>query len=426
MTASVSRRTLLSAALFGMGRLVLPPSVFARAKISGTAREKQWRQDLQILAQELPQRAKPLQDAHKKHAFLSRLEHMDKSVGSRTDNQILVSIMQSLALIGDSHTKPALGSFLLPSYPINLYWFKEGLYVTSAGDQCPELLGARLLKIGDTPVEHVLRLLKTLIGHENEWVFKSLVQYLIISAKILNGGGFASDPVQASFEFHLQDGSHRRSTLSAGTDMGNSTSLSSRLLRWSQPEKNYWFQPLPGSEAIYFGYSACWEMPGLPFAAFQRQLLDAITVTRCRRLIIDLRNNGGGSSAILDPLIASLVEKKFPTGPLPVFVLIGRGTQSSAAMNAIELKQKAAAVLVGEPSGAKPNHYGELNELELPNSHLRIQYSTTYFHLWPVDSDRSLYPDIRVTETWKDFNAGRDLALSAALKAPRPLLIRSS
>lgn len=249
---------------------------------------------------------------------------------------------------------------------------------------------------------------------------------MIISAKILNGSGFASDPVQASFEFRMQDGTHRRSTLSAGTGMGNPTSLSGRLLRWSKPEKNYWFHPLPGSDAIYFCYSACREMPDLPFAAFQRQLLNAITETRCQRLIIDLRDNGGGNSAILDPLIASLVEEKFPTGPLPVFVLIGRGTQSSAAMNAIDLKQRAAAVLVGEPSGAKPNHYGELNQLELPNSHLRIQYSTTYFHLWPVDSDRSLNPDIRVTETWKDFNAGRDAALSAALKAPRSLLIRTS
>lgn len=426
MKASVSRRTLLSAALFGMGRLALPPSLFAWAKLSDAERDEQWRQDLQILAQELPQRAKPLQDPHKKHAFLSRLEHLDKSVPFRTDNQILVAIMQSLALIGDSHTKPAIESFALPFYPINLYWFKEGLYATSAGDQCPELLGARLLKIDHTPVGHVLRLLKTLIGHENEWVFKSLVQYLIISAKILNGGGFATDPVQASFEFRMQDGTHRRRTLSAGTGMGNSTSLSNRVLRWSRPEKNYWFQPLSGTEAIYFCYSACREMPGLPFATFQHQLLDAIRDTRCRRIVIDLRDNGGGSSAILDPLIASLVEEKFPTDPLPVFVLIGRGTQSSAAMNAIDLKQRAAAVLVGEPSGAKPNHYGELKELKLPNSHLRIQYSTTYFHLWPVDSDRSLYPDIRVTETWKDFNAGRDLALSAALKAPSPLLIRTS
>lgn len=426
MKASVSRRTLLSAALFGMGRLALPPSVFAWAEISGVERDEQWHQDLHVLAQELPEKAKPLQDPHKKHAFLSRLEHVDKSVASRTDNQILVAIMQSLALIGDAHTKPAIYGFLVPFYPVNLYWFKEGLYATGTGDQCPELVGARLLKVGDTPVGHVLQFLKTLIGHENEWVFKSLVPYLIISAKILNGGGFASDPVRASFEFRMQDGTHRRRTLSAGTAIANSSSLSSRLLRWSKPEKNYWFQHLPGADAIYFCYSACREMPDLRFAAFQRQLLDAIRGTRCQRLIIDLRDNGGGSSAILDPLIASLLEEKFPTDPLPVFVLIGRGTQSSAAMNAIELKQRAAAVLVGEPSGAKPNDYGELKELELPNSHLRIQYSTTYFHLWPVDSDRALYPDIRVTETWKDFKAGRDVALSAALKAPRPLLIRTS
>lgn len=117
MKVSVSRRTLLSAALFGIGRLALPPSLFAWAETSGVERDEQWRQDLQILAQELPQRAKPLQDPHKKHAFLNRLEHLHKSVASRTDNQILVAIMQSLALIGDSHTKLPSRALLCRSIP---------------------------------------------------------------------------------------------------------------------------------------------------------------------------------------------------------------------------------------------------------------------------------------------------------------------
>lgn len=97
---------------------------------------------------------------------------------------------------------------------------------------------------------------------------------------------------------------------------------------------------------------------------------------------------------------------------------------SSAAMNAIDLKGRVAAVLVGEPAGTNPNHYGELKELELPNFRLRIQYSTNYFHPWPDSVGRSLDPQIRVTETWKDFHAGKDAALTAALHAPLQQIIR--
>jgi len=387
-------------------------------------RDNRWHQDLQLLARELRYNCKPLEDKHKQRAFLHHLDDLDKTVNSRTDEQMLVGIMQSLAVIRDAHTKPAIESFLLPFYPMILYWFKEGLYVIRAGEQCPEVLGARLLKVGQTPADQVLQFLKTLLGHENPWIFKALAPYLIISAKILEGSGFVNQPAQASFEFLTTDGGHRRLTLTAGTKMGKSSFFSDRLLRWSNPEKDYWFQLLPDHRAIYFCYRQCQEMPDFPFAEFHRQLLGAIRSNGCERLIIDLRDNGGGNSALLEPLITALHKENFPNGALAVFALIGGGTMSSAAMNAIDLKGRVAAVLVGEPAGTNPNHYGELKELELPNFRLRIQYSTNYFHPWPDSVGRSLDPQIRVTETWKDFHAEKDAALTAALQAPLPQIIR--
>jgi hypothetical protein len=406
-----------------MARLVLAKPCFSW-ETNREERDNHWHQDLQLLARELPNKCKPLENAHKKHAFLSRLDYLDKKIDSRTDEQMLVGIMQSLAVIGDSHTSLAFDSFLLPFYPMKLYSFKEGMYVIRAGEQCPEVLGARLLNVDQTSADHVLRRLKTLLGHENPWVFKALAPYLIISAKILNGSGFAHQPAQAHFEFLTHDGTHRRVVLNAGSRMGKATFFTDRLLRWSNPDKDYWFQFLPDQKAMYFCYRHCEEMPDLPFADFQRQLLDAIRANRCERLIIDLRDNGGGNSAVLEPLITALLKENFSNGALPVFALIGPGTLSSAAMNAIDLKGKIAALLVGEPAGTNPNHYGELKELELPNSHLVIQYSTNYFHPWPKNLGRSLDPQIRVAETWKDFEAGKDTALNAALHAPLPQIIR--
>lgn len=415
MNQGVSRRALLSAAIFGMSRLVLPRSLFGSVDTSRVTRDQHWHEDLEMLARELPEKAKPLEDAHRKHAFLGRLEHLDKEVGSRTDNQIIVGIMHSLAAIGDGHTNLSINSYLFPFYPISIYWFKEGIYVIRAAEQYRGLLGGRLVKLGSASTRHLSNFLNTILGHENEWFVKDLAPYLIISADIMNGAGFTSDPRKATVELRMPDGAVRQRTLAAGNNFDHADSLTARFLRYSKPNRNYWFQQLPGKKTIYFRYNQCEEMQDLPFATFQQQVLDAIRTTHCERLIIDLRDNGGGNSAILQPLINILVEGKDETDKLALYVLIGRGTLSSAAMNAMDLKRRAAAVLVGEPSGAKPNHYGEVRDIELPNSHLRVQYSTRYWDYWPSNSDQSLHPDVRITETWKDFHAGTDAALNAAL-----------
>ena len=41
-------------------------------------------------------------------------------------------------------------------------------------------------------------------------------------------------------------------------------------------------------------------------------------------------------------------------------LLIGRATFSSAQMNAQQFRDRTKAILVGEPTGQKPNHFGEI------------------------------------------------------------------
>jgi C-terminal processing protease CtpA/Prc len=99
-----------------------------------------------------------------------------------------------------------------------------------------------------------------------------------------------------------------------------------------------------------------------------------------------------------------------------LFVLIGRRTFSSAVLNAIDLKQKAGAVLVGEPAGGEPNHYGEARSFELPYSGLSVQYSTKYFDTYR-DGGETLVPDIAAPPRFEELAAGRDPAIEAVMRA---------
>jgi hypothetical protein len=381
-------------------------------------RDARWRQDLELLQQEFSARSKPLQDdAAKKQAFLQRMAQLQSSIAGSSDEQLIVGIMRALATTGDSHTSVNFAKFGAHQYPLEFYWFDEGIYVTRTSAAQEQLLGARLEKIGGAPIEQVLPRFSELIPHENDSVLKAFVPPLLVFGELLKGLDLATQVDNARFGFRLRDGSAVEVTphpLARGEKI---VAVPAPQLRYSHLDENYWFKRLPDQHAIYFQYQHCWELQGQPFAAFQQQLLSAIDTAQPERLIIDLRDNGGGNSAILDRLIAELARRSAdPKNPLSIIVFIGRGTFSSAALNAADLKLKAHATFVGEPSGAKPNHYGELKAIDLPNSHLRVFYSTQYWRPWPSDSDPSLMPDVAVPETWSDFSSGRDAALDAALK----------
>ncbi len=76
-------------------------------------------------------------------------------------------------------------------------------------------------------------------------------------------------------------------------------------------------------------------------------------------------------------------------------------------LNAIDLKQKAGAVLIGEPTGGKPNHYGEVKRVTLPHSGLTLSYSTKYFSRYKKDTS-TLRPDIELLWSFDDFSSLKD------------------
>ena len=86
-----------------------------------------------------------------------------------------------------------------------------------------------------------------------------------------------------------------------------------------------------------------------------RKLFQLIHSNPTKRLVIDIRQNGGGDffegrRHLIQPL------KKQPAlnqkGRL--FVIIGRQTFSAAMVNAIDFRKETNAILVGEPIGERP------------------------------------------------------------------------
>ena len=96
------------------------------------------------------------------------------------------------------------------------------------------------------------------------------------------------------------------------------------------------------------------------------------------------------------------------------FVIVGRRTFSSAVLNAITLKGSSEALFFGEPTGGKPNSYGEIQTISLPRSGLAATCSTKLFEV--VEGDPPAFnPDITVQISSADYLAGRDAVLEEIL-----------
>jgi hypothetical protein len=184
-------------------------------------------------------------------------------------------------------------------------------------------------------------------------------------------------------------------------------------LSYQRRTESNWFALLPGTNDLYIRYDRCADDKDKSVKRFAEEAIKAISEFNVRTVIIDLRRNGGGNSALLGPFISNLAawKKKTPDGRIAV--LIGRNTFSSAVMNAVDLRSDAGAALFGEPTGGKPNHFGEVRTFELPNSRITVQYSTKYFKTQDHDTP-GVMPDVPVDMSSSDFIAARDPVLQAA------------
>ena len=79
------------------------------------------------------------------------------------------------------------------------------------------------------------------------------------------------------------------------------------------------------------------------------------------------------------------------------------------------MRQRAGAVLVGEPTGGKPNSFGEIVRLPLEGTDLRLQCSTRFFRAFRGQDPAAVFPDLDVAIDAAAFFAGEDPVLDAAL-----------
>jgi C-terminal processing protease CtpA/Prc len=279
-------------------------------------------------------------------------------------------------------------------------------------------LGARVVDIGGVKTEQFLNDLAPYISHENETELREQAPHLMIARGVLEHFHMVSTDAQVSLHLEKQDGKPLNLTVPLvirnveKIDVSEGLRIPVPLYRSHSQHEYYWHQYLPETQTLYIQYNTCEDDPKKRFSDFARAVFAVADAQTVKRVVIDLRNNGGGNERVILPLKDGLLERRKSVGR--VYVLIGPGTFSSAVVNAQQLRSSLSVILVGENTGGMLGGYGEASTVTLPNSKLVVQFTTKR---WDTTGPKTLVPNILAPLTIADFLAGRDPALDAAIGA---------
>lgn len=393
-----------------------------------------WRQDLHLIATELPRRHPDLFYRMTHATWDSAVKSIDRRLPAMTRNQAIVNLMELVALPHDGHT--SLNPNFDPRfdwryYPVKFEWLEDGLFVRSAAPDQATLVGAKVLRIGKVTAEQALAAAAKTIGHENDWWVRAWAPERLAIPEVLDGLGLVQDMEAVPLE--VERGGKRETVVlhPAGkleprghdprgpVDRSNWVDMSSRAASplWRRnPDRPYWMEYVADARMLYVCYRGVIDAPPPSNTQFWRAVFALADSVPVDRLVIDLRENTGGNSFYNRQVVRGIVARPALDRPEKLFVLIS-GKTFSAAMNlTLDLEQWTNATFVGSPTGNATLFFGDHGQFTLPKSELTVNVSSLpWYPSDPRDSRDAKAPAWYTPFASDDYLAGRDPAIAAIL-----------
>jgi Peptidase family S41 len=363
--------------------------------------------------------------------FEAEVNDLAGRAASLSRDELLVGVLRVIALLGprNGHTGLFPGdpshARELHLYPLRLYEFPDGLYVVDAVDR--SLIRGKVVAIEGTPVAQVLERVGPLVPRDNDSNLRGLAPHFLLTAEVLDGLGIVDGAQSADFTFERAGGDRVDVSLtslpasqyvSAFADAlyGHYPSIlphAARPLYLSGSARPMWARTLSGGRAVYMEFNSVQR----PTPGFVRSLGRLVRAPKVRRVIVDVRLNGGGDNTTYGPLVDLFASTQVNRrGRL--YLLTGRATFSAAANFAAEMDRDTRAVIVGEPTGGGVETYGDTFPLSLPVAGWTVHIAARYHERkkGPGDHRLAVEPDVRVDLTSAQYFAGLDPVLARALR----------
>lgn len=350
-------------------------------------------------------------DAQNKEQFLLLVQKCQPMV--QNYRSFIEALTEVTLFFQDGHTNielPYTEEDLCLKLPCK--WKKAALVLTENFMDIPA--GAKIISIEELPVSRLLSFAETRIPHENKYLVKSrTTEY----------------PYK---NYHLFSGMNLESLFGKKESYNIKFCTNEEILERQCPLVNYdgfldfSQKPFVSYEVkediliLYLRECICNE----EYKDTLRQVAELCREKDLHHLELDLSENMGGSSAVIDEFIhftntdtyrryemidfssGSPVcvasrdtvitnQKKDILFPENIVCRVSNTTFSSARTFAVTLKDNGIATVIGEPTGGKPCSYGMPKKDVTPNFQIRFRVSRALF-LRPdaeLDEEETLYPE---------------------------------
>lgn len=429
----MTRRGVLSLAL--AATLLLASAAPVRAASLDPAT---WRGDARFLAAAVDSiHPRPYRFV-RREALDSAAADLDRRLPALRYDQAVAGFSRLLAMLGDGHSRldqlrlvshgqptlePLPGPGFDARYPVECEVFSDGLWITRATAAHADLLGAHVVAIDGRPVADAVAALAPLIPADNEMWTLDLLPVFLRCPGYLGAAGLSREP-SAPVRLALVDAAGGKREVSVSATPPDSTA------KWVAADAEV-RAPLPltrrlpgpfsfadlddSARTVFVRVREIVNEPGHErLAEFVARLFAHVDSVGSRRLVLDLRGNGGGNNYLNQPLVHALIQRPALDRRGRLFVIVDRGTFSAAVSLAADLERETHALFVGEPTGAAPNSPGDPTNVTLPASGLVVRVSTAFWQgSDPRDPRRFIAPDLPAMPAWADWLGHRDPALAA-------------
>jgi hypothetical protein len=392
-------------------------STFTIAQEIPSLTPEQWTQDVERFANEIKTKHRNPYHLVPKARFDAEVLALENRTPSMKNYEVLVGLQRLAALIGDGHTFVDT-SKLYRRLPFEAFWFGDDLRVVRAAAEYRNVIGTKIVKVGSTSIDEVRRKLQQLIPQgESEWLALDRSAGLITQVEPLAPLHIVPYSDTVAFTFETDSGS--RFTLEVRAEPpGESRALvmdSDRIpLPFQHPEAPLWFTYLADSQTVYVDFRSYEDLQ-----KETKPLWEFLAQHPVRRTIIDLRWNSGGNFVHgREYLVSKITFMPQVNRAGHLFVITGRRTFSAAMTNVTDFRRETEAILVGEPTGARPNGYQENYWFTLPLSKIRASCATLKYRFQPYNDTAGVFPDHRVDPEWNTYRAGGDAAIDWILTQP--------
>jgi hypothetical protein len=345
----------------------------------------------------------------KPNDFKNSLERFSETIEQGSLRDLYFGLMKEISLIKDSHTRVKGISKVLksPAYPFRIKILDGNFYISSIHSEINDIIGSKLTSLNGVTISNVKKVFSEILTHENDIVLNNAIEDWIYEPEILEYLGIVDE--NKSLHIEVDRNKQEIKLTENKADLCTPRAHNIEKTETLKPRGLYWTKVYKDLSTFYLQYNECENISREEIES----IIEELVSSESKYIVIDLRNNLGGSSLILDPLTNFLYKHQEKYNPV---VLISEKTYSAAIINALNILDGKNAISVGKPTSGSPTKFGQTETIILPNTKIEIAISSKEFKEPGYSFGEPLKPTIETHQTIDQYLKAEDVDWNTFLK----------